>query len=109
MRRDPTFGPLMMFGLGGVYVELFKDVGFGVAPLTRDRARQMIQTTKAGRLLQGYRGGPVYDSDGVVDAIGRLSRLAVDFPEISEVEINPLLVLPKGEGTRVLDARMIRS
>ncbi len=109
MRRDPTFGPLMMFGLGGVYVELFKDVGFGVAPLTRDRARAMIQATKAGRLLQGYRGGPEYDLEGVVDAIGRLSRLAIDFPEISEVEINPLLVLGEGEGTRVLDARMIRA
>ncbi|MCB2202386.1 acetate--CoA ligase family protein [bacterium] len=109
MRRDPTFGPLMMFGLGGVYVELFKDVGFGVAPLTRERAYEMIQATKAGRLLQGYRGGPVYDLEGVVDAIGRLSQLAVDYPELAEIEINPLLVLPEGDGTRVLDARMIRT
>ncbi|MDY6872913.1 MAG: acetate--CoA ligase family protein [Chloroflexota bacterium] len=109
MRRDPTFGPLMMFGLGGIYVELFKDVGFGVAPLTREGAHEMIQATKAGKLLQGYRGGSVYDLDGVVDAIGRLSELAVDFPELAEIEINPLLVLPEGDGTRVLDARMIRA
>jgi acetyltransferase len=109
MRRDPTFGPLMMFGLGGVYVELFKDVGFGVAPLRPKQAKEMILSTKAGHLLQGYRGGPVYDIDAVVDAIGRLSQLALDFPSIAEVEINPLLVLPKGEGAKVLDARMILS
>jgi acetyltransferase len=107
MRRDPTFGPLMMFGLGGIYVELFKDVGFGVAPLSAQRALEMIEATKAGRLLRGFRGGPVYDLDGVVDAIGRVSQLAVDFPQISEVEINPLLVLPEGQGAKVLDARLI--
>ena len=107
MRRDPTFGPLMMFGLGGIYVELFKDVGFGVAPLSPQRAKEMIEATKAGRLLGGFRGSPVYDLAGVVDAIGRVSQLAVDFPQISEVEINPLLVLPKGQGAKVLDARLI--
>jgi acetyltransferase len=107
MRRDPAFGPVMMFGLGGVFVELFKDVGFGIAPLKPSDAREMIEQTKAGQLLQGYRGGPVYDLEAVVDAIGRLSVLAIDFPWISEVEINPLLVLPKGEGALVLDARMI--
>lgn len=107
MRRDPTFGPLMMFGLGGIYVELFKDVGFGVAPLTRGQARDMIEKTKAGRLLQGFRGGPAYDIDAVIDAIGRLSQIAMDFPEITEIEINPLLVLPEGEGAKVLDARAI--
>ncbi len=107
MRRDPTFGPLMMFGLGGVTVELFKDVGFGIAPLTPDQALDMIESTRAGRLLQGYRGGRVYDLDAVIDAIGRLSRLALDQPEIAEVEINPLLILPEGEGAKVLDARMI--
>ena len=107
MRRDPTFGPLMMFGLGGIYVELFKDVGFGVAPLSPQRAKEMVAATKAGRLLQGFRGGPVYDLDGVVDALGRVSQLAVDLPQISEVEINPLLVLPEGQGAKVLDARLI--
>jgi len=107
MRRDPTFGPLMMFGLGGVYVELFKDVGFGVAPLSPEYAKEMIFSTKAGRLLQGFRGGPVYDLDAVIEAIGRLSQLSLDFPQVSEIEINPLLVLPEGEGAIVLDARMI--
>jgi acetyl coenzyme A synthetase (ADP forming)-like protein len=107
MRRDPAFGPLMMFGLGGVFVELFKDVGFGIAPLTPGQAQNMIQATRAGQLLSGYRGGPVYDRDAVVNAICSLGQLALDFPEISEVEINPLLVLPKGYGAKVLDARTI--
>lgn len=107
MRRDPVFGPLMMFGLGGVFVELFKDVGFGIAPLTQIQALDMIQATKAGQLLSGYRGGPVYDQDAVVDAIRFLGQLALDFPMISEVEINPLLVLPEGQGAKVLDARII--
>lgn len=107
MRRDPTFGPVMMFGLGGIYVELFKDVGFGIAPLTPADAREMIESTKAAQLLKGFRGGPVYDTTAVIDAIGRLSRIALHFPEIAEMEINPLLVLPEGQGTIVLDARMI--
>ncbi len=109
MRRDPTFGPLMMFGLGGVFVELFKDVGFGVAPLTTGQIYHMIDETKAGQLLKGYRGAPVYDIDAVVDVIGRLSQLARDFSVISEVEINPLRVLPSGKGAEVLDARIILS
>jgi acetyltransferase len=107
LRRDPNFGPLIMFGMGGVTVELYKDVGFGIAPLSADQAKGIIQQTKAGQLLQGYRGGPVYDYDAVLDAMGRLSQLALDFPEIAEVEINPLLVLPTGQGAKVLDARMI--
>jgi acetyltransferase len=107
MRRDPTFGPLVMFGLGGVYVELFKDVGFGIAPLSPEYAEEMIFSTKAGRLLQAFRGGPVYDLDAVVEVIGRLSQLSLDFPQVSEIEINPLLVLPEGEGAIVLDARII--
>jgi len=107
MRRDPAFGPLMMFGLGGVYVELFKDVGFGVAPISPDQAQDMILSTKAGILLQGYRGAAAYDLDAVVETIGRLSQLALDYPVISEVEINPLLVLPEGQGAIVLDARII--
>lgn len=107
MRRDPTFGPLMMFGLGGVVVELFKDVGFGIAPLSPQQAREMIESTRAGQLLQGFRGGPIYDLAAVVDVIGRLSQLALDNPSIAEVEVNPLLVLPEGQGALVLDARMI--
>jgi acetyltransferase len=109
MRRDPNFGPLMMFGLGGIYVELFGDVAFRVAPLTAADAREMIEKTRAGRLLTGFRGQVHADLDAVVDAILRLSQLALDFPQIEEMEINPLLVLPKGQGALALDGRVILS
>lgn len=108
MRRDPGFGPLMMFGLGGIYVELFKDVAFRVAPLREQDAREMIAETRAYRLLTGFRGQPRADVDAVVKTLLRLSQVAVDFPEIEEMEINPLLVLEEGQGAVALDCRMIR-
>jgi len=107
MRRDSTFGPLMMFGLGGIYVELFGDVAFGVAPLTHDEALEMVQKTRAGRLLTGFRGMIKADVEAVVETILRLSKLALDFPQIMEVEINPLLVLSEGKGVLALDGRVI--
>jgi acetyltransferase len=107
MKRDPGFGPLLMFGLGGIYVELFKDVSFRVAPLTAAEARQMITETSAGRLLTGFRGAPSADLDAVVDVILRLSQLALDFPQIREIEVNPLLVYPEGQGVLALDGRVI--
>jgi acetate---CoA ligase (ADP-forming) len=109
MQRDPYFGPLMMFGLGGIYVELFGDVSFRVAPLTRNQALDMIHATQAGRLLTGFRGQPPADLDAVVDCILRLSQLALDFPEIEEMEVNPLVVYPQGEGALALDGRIILS
>lgn len=107
MRRDPNFGPLMMFGLGGIYVELFRDVSFRIAPLTREDALQMISETHAGRLLAGFRGQPEADLDALVDILLRFSFLAVDFPAFQEAEINPLLVRPKGQGALVLDCRIV--
>jgi len=107
MRRDPGFGPLMMFGLGGIYVELFKDVAFRVAPLSAQEARQMITETRAGRLLTGFRGQPPADLDAVVDVILRLSQLVLDFPQIEEAEVNPLLVFEEGKGALALDGRVI--
>lgn len=109
MRRDPFFGPLMMFGLGGIYVELFGDVSFRVAPLNRSEALEMIRQTQAGRLLTGFRGQPPADLDAVVDCILRLGQLALDFPEIEEMEVNPLRVFPQGRGALALDARVILS
>jgi acetate---CoA ligase (ADP-forming) len=105
MRRDPQFGPLIMFGLGGIYVELLTDVSFRVAPVSRAEALAMIHETKAGRLLSGLRGRPAADINAVVDCILRLSQLALDFPQIEEVEINPLLALP--QGAVALDGRVI--
>lgn len=107
MRRDPSFGPLLMFGLGGIYVELFNDVGFRLAPVTARDAREMIMETKAGKLFMGFRGKPPADIDAVVDCILRISQLVCDFPEIQEIEINPLLVRSAGRGALALDGRTI--
>ncbi|PKN87324.1 MAG: acyl-CoA synthetase [Chloroflexi bacterium HGW-Chloroflexi-8] len=107
MRRDPGFGPVIMFGLGGIYVELFKDVAFRVAPISKNDAMDIVFSTKAGTLLRGFRGAKESDIESVVDILMRLSQLSCDFPEISEIEINPLLVLPKGEGSIALDGRVI--
>ncbi len=109
MRRDPQFGPLIMFGLGGIYVELFRDVTFRVAPISRGEALAMIHETKAGRLLSGRRGQETADINAVADCILRLSQLALDFPQIEEVEINPLLVLARGKGAMALDGRILLS
>jgi acetate---CoA ligase (ADP-forming) len=107
MRRDPYFGPLIMFGLGGIYVELFGDVSFRVAPVSREQALEMILSTHAGRLLTGFRGQPKADLHAVVECILRLSQLSLDFPEIEEVEVNPLVVYPEGQGGLALDGRII--
>lgn len=107
MRRDPTFGPLMMFGLGGTMVELLKDVSFKVAPLTDEDIDQMIDSTLAGKLLKGYRGSAKSDIAAVKETIARLSQLSLDNPEISEIEINPLIVYPEGQGAISLDSRAI--
>jgi len=107
MKRDPSFGPLIMFGMGGVFVELFKDVAFRIAPLTLVDVAEMIRNTKAYQLLNGWRGGLTYDIGMIEDAIMKISQLAIDNPQISEVEINPLRVFPEGEGALALDCRMI--
>ena len=98
MKRDPGFGPMLMFGMGGVFVELFKDVAFRIAPIGKDDAEKMIQETKAFQLLNGWRGGEKYDIEAIMNIILRLSQLAMDFPQIQEVEINPLRVFPDGKG-----------
>ncbi|NMC84457.1 MAG: CoA-binding protein, partial [Anaerolineaceae bacterium] len=107
MKRDPGFGPLLMFGLGGIYVELFKDVSFRVAPIGEQEALEMVQATRAGRLLTGFRGQAPADVAAVVDCLCRLSQLALDFPQISEIEVNPLQVFEAGRGVLALDARVL--
>src|SRR5512139_1234159 len=106
MSRDPQFGPLLMFGMGGIYVEVLKDVSFRVAPLSRRDAEEMVRETRSYPLLASFRGSDPADEEAVVDAILRVSRLAADFPEIQELDVNPLLVLPKGRGGRAIDCRM---
>jgi 4-hydroxybutyrate---CoA ligase (ADP-forming) len=105
-KKDPLFGPLIMVGLGGIYVEILKDVVFRLAPVDEHEAQKMIESIRAVKLLKGIRGEPPSDVAGVVDCIQRLSQLIIDFPEIEEFDINPLLVLEKGKGVRVADARI---
>ena len=107
MRRDTTFGPMMMFGLGGTMVELLKDISFKVAPLTSEDIDEMIEDTLAGKLLKGYRGSPKADIEAVKQVIASLSQLSMDTPAISEIEINPLIVYPEGQGAISLDSRAI--
>jgi acetyl coenzyme A synthetase (ADP forming)-like protein len=103
--QDDQFGPLIMFGSGGIEVEGLKDVAFGLAPLTVEEAEHMLASTWAGRKLRGYRSLLPADRSAVVQALLRLSRLAADFPELMEIEINPLRVLPEGQGAVALDVR----
>jgi acetyltransferase len=104
--RDPQFGPLVMVGTGGTQVELMGDVTFELAPLTRRQAAEMLERTTAVRLLAGYRGKPPADCEAVIDVIVRLAQLAEDWPQISEIEINPLMVRAKGQGAVAVDARV---
>jgi acetyltransferase len=104
--RDEQFGPLVMFGSGGVEVEALGDVAFALAPLSAREARDMLATTWAGRKLSGYRDLPPADSEAVVQVIQRLAQLCVDLPGIAEVEINPLRVLPGERGALALDVRL---
>jgi acetyltransferase len=104
--KDPQFGHLIMFGLGGIYVEVMKDVSFRVAPITREDADQMVKSINAFPLLRGVRGEPPADMAALSDAIISLASLVTDFPEVSEADINPLLVLPRGQGTMAVDARL---
>ena len=104
-RRDATFGPVVLFGLGGVYVEVFDDVSLRVAPLTRFDAEEMIAEVRGSRLLRGMRGQAPADVDALIDALLALSQLMVEHPEIQEVDINPLVALDKG--ALALDARIV--
>ncbi len=103
--QDSQFGPLVMFGSGGVEVEGLKDVTFCLAPLTRVEAEEMLGRTWAGRKLQGFRNIPAADREAVIDAILRLGQLAADFPQLLEIEVNPLRVLEQGQGAFAVDAR----
>jgi acetyltransferase len=107
MNRDPQFGPLLVFGLGGIYVEALKDVTFRVAPIDRRQAREMLREIRAYSLLKGVRGESPSDMDAVVDVILRLSQLVTDFPEIVELDINPLMVFEQGKGALGIDMRLV--
>ncbi len=106
MHQDPVFGPVLAFGLGGVYVEILEDVTFGVVPLCRRDAREMIRRIRGFRLLEGYRGHPAADLEALEEALLRLSTLADQVKELEELDLNPVFALGPGEGCRVVDARI---
>jgi acetyltransferase len=105
-RRDPSFGPIVMFGLGGIYVELMKDVTFAIAPLDAAMAQRSIRRTRAAALLTGARGQAHVGIDPVSENLVRLGQLICDFPQIADVEVNPLIVSAAAPAGAVADARI---
>ncbi len=106
MHRDPHFGPLMMFGMGGIMVEVLKDVSFYLAPLTAEEAKQMLINTKTYQLLKGVRGEEGVDIQKIAEGLQRLSQLVTEFPQIQEMDINPYVVGPEGTTPIAVDARI---
>jgi acetyltransferase len=109
MNRDPQFGPLVTFGLGGIYVETLKDVTFRIAPFSRKEAEAMLGEIRAHALLDGVRGKPPADKEAIVNALLRMGQLVQDFPEIAELDINPLVVYPRNQGAVAIDMRLVMS
>ncbi len=105
--KDPTFGHMIMFGLGGIYVEVLRDVRFGIAPVTPGQAREMITGLRSYPLLTGVRGEKASDMDAMVDCLLRVSQMVTDLPDIVELDINPLFVYEAGQGVMAVDARIV--
>jgi succinyl-CoA synthetase beta subunit len=105
MKRDPIFGPVVVFGSGGIYTEIYRDTSSRIAPLSRNMAQEMISETNIAKILNGYRGGEQHDLTHITHAIMGLSNLASSYPEISEIDINPLVLV--GDIPTALDARVI--
>jgi acetyltransferase len=105
--KDPVFGHIIMFGLGGVYTELFKDVSFRLAPLSLYEAKEMVMETKAYTLLKGFRGEPPADIPSVINTLIRVSKLVTDVPQIVEMDINPLFVYEEGVGALAVDVKIV--
>jgi len=106
LTRDPQFGPMVMFGMGGIFVELLKDVKFALAPVSNTEALEMIKQIKTYPLLSGYRGQKPVAVEAIADTIARISQLAIDFPEIKEMDINPFMAFPGAADSAAVDGRM---
>jgi len=105
-RREPRMGPVVMLGAGGIHVEVFKDVAYRLAPVSPDEVRGMLGEVRTARLLDGFRGAPPADTDALVECVERCARLMLKCPRIREMDMNPLRVLARGRGCRVLDIRV---
>jgi acetyltransferase len=106
-RQDKQFGPVVLVGLGGIFVEIFEQATLRIAPVSRKEAFNMIEELGGSQILMGARGEKRFDIEAIVDAILRLSQLLTDFPQIRELDINPLRVFHEGDGCSALDARII--
>jgi acetyltransferase len=106
MTTDPTLGPLLLFGYGGIYVEVIRDIAFHLHPVGQDQAREMIRRIRAHPLLSGARGDEPVDEDDLALNIARLSQLAGDLADIVEMEINPFFAAPQGRPAGAADARV---
>jgi acyl-CoA synthetase (NDP forming) len=104
--QDPLFGPLIAFGLGGIHVEILKDVCFRVTPITDRDATEMVRGIRGYRLLEGYRGHPPADIPALEELLLRVARLVEEVPEISELDLNPIIALPPGQGCLIIDSRI---
>jgi acetyltransferase len=109
MSRDPQFGPMVMFGLGGIYVNFLKDVAFRLAPMNEREAQEMMEETRSYTLLKGVRGEAPADIDSIREAIMRVGHLVWDFPELQDLDINPIFVYDKGKGVSALDVKITLS
>jgi acetyltransferase len=108
LSHDPLFGPVLLFGLGGIFVEVYEDVALRACPITRSDAQEMIQEVKGTRLLQGFRGLPPADVEALTQILLRISQLGMQCErEIQELDLNPLVVLPRGQGVKAVDALVV--
>ncbi|MCD6428569.1 MAG: acetate--CoA ligase family protein [Desulfurococcales archaeon] len=105
--RDPTFGPVVLFGLGGIFVEVLKDVSFRITPVTKYDAEMMLSEIKAAKILDGYRGMPPRDKEALVDIIMKISKFMEEQEDVTDVDLNPIMVFEKGKGAKIADARIL--
>jgi acyl-CoA synthetase (NDP forming) len=106
-KRDEVFGPVILFGLGGILVEALRDAAWRVAPINREEAGRMINQIKGRQILSGIRGAKPFDINAIEAFLVRLSQMLIDFPQIREIDVNPVIVYAEGEGALAVDARVI--
>jgi acetyltransferase len=108
LKRDPVFGPVVLAGMGGVWTELLHDAAVRLAPVGEAEALDLLSELESAPLLTGFRGSPPRDRQALAALIARVSLLAVEYPGIAELDLNPVLVLPEGQGVRIADVRILR-